>query len=115
MLLIDALHALNPSQPPSPTTARLAGVLCITVALLLHGTMLKTGLHIQNALGLFKLFVLVGIALSGLASLLQVKGFRLENVNTPSFHGGKELKRVRYSPHETSNGTRCGRAHSWAA
>ncbi|OJT02832.1 High-affinity methionine permease [Trametes pubescens] len=74
-----ALHALNPSQPPSPTTARIAGVLCITVALLLHGTMLKTGLHIQNALGLFKLFVLVGIALSGLASLLQVKGFRLEN------------------------------------
>ncbi|EIW55488.1 amino acid transporter [Trametes versicolor FP-101664 SS1] len=74
-----ALHALNPSQPPSPTTARLAGVLCITAALLLHGTMLKTGLHIQNALGLFKLFVLVGIALSGLASLLQVPGFRLEN------------------------------------
>ncbi|KAL1941718.1 hypothetical protein VTO73DRAFT_6718 [Trametes versicolor] len=74
-----ALHALNPSQPPSPTTARLAGVLCITAALLLHGTMLKTGLHIQNALGLFKLFVLIGIALSGLASLLQVPGFRLEN------------------------------------
>lgn len=75
--------------------------------------MLKTGLHIQNALGLFKLFVLVGIALSGLASLLHVPGFRLENVSTPSLHGDKELKPVRYSPHETSNGTRCGKVHLW--
>ncbi|KAI9065624.1 amino acid transporter [Trametes sanguinea] len=74
-----ALHALNPSETPSPTTARLAGVLCITLALFLHGTMLKTGLRIQNTLGLFKLLVLIGIALSGLASLLEVKGFRLEN------------------------------------
>ncbi|KAI0635331.1 amino acid transporter [Trametes polyzona] len=74
-----ALHALNPSEPPSPNTARFAGVLCITAALLLHGTMLKAGLHLQNALGLFKLLVLVGIAFSGLASLLKVKGFRLEN------------------------------------
>ncbi|KAI8986737.1 amino acid transporter [Trametes punicea] len=74
-----ALHALNPSQAPSPTTARLAGVLCITVALLLHGTMLKAGLRVQNALGLFKLLILVGIALSGLASLLHLRGFRLEN------------------------------------
>ncbi|KAH9852455.1 amino acid transporter [Lenzites betulinus] len=74
-----ALHALNPSEPPSPSTARLAGVLCITAALFLHGTMLKAGLRLQNALGLFKLFVLVVIALSGIASLFKVKGFRLEN------------------------------------
>ncbi|CDO75763.1 hypothetical protein BN946_scf184921.g39 [Trametes cinnabarina] len=75
----DVLHAWNPKETPSPTTARLAGVLCITVALFLHGTMLKTGLRIQNTLGLFKLSVLIGIALSGLASLLRVKGFKLEN------------------------------------
>ncbi|KAH9897021.1 amino acid transporter [Cubamyces lactineus] len=74
-----ALHAWNPTQPPSPTAARLAGVLCITVALVLHGTMLKAGVRIQNALGLFKLLILIGIALSGLASLLRLPGFRLEN------------------------------------
>ncbi|KAI0646469.1 amino acid transporter [Trametes meyenii] len=73
------LHALDPSHPLSPNKARLAGVICITVALFLHGAALKTGLRIQNALGLFKLFVLIVIALSGLASLLRVKGFRLEN------------------------------------
>ncbi|KAI0371226.1 amino acid transporter [Pilatotrama ljubarskyi] len=73
------LHAIDPSKPPSPIAPRLASVACITVALLLHGTMLKAGLRIQNTLGLFKLVVLIGIAFSGLASLLQVKGFRLEN------------------------------------
>ncbi|RPD65685.1 amino acid transporter [Lentinus tigrinus ALCF2SS1-7] len=73
------LHALDPNQPPSPTTARVAGVVCITFALLLHGVALKAGLRLQNALGIFKLFVLTGIALSGLASLLRVPGFKLDN------------------------------------
>ncbi|KAI1798050.1 APC amino acid permease [Ganoderma leucocontextum] len=74
-----ALHALDPTRIPSPFTARLTGVLCITFALLLHGTALKAGLRLQNALGIFKLLVLVAIAFSGLASLLRVPGFKLEN------------------------------------
>ncbi|KAH9941207.1 amino acid transporter [Epithele typhae] len=74
-----ALHAIDPTQPPSPRTARLAGVACITFALLLHGTALNAGLRLQNALGMFKLLVLVGIALSGLAVLLGVPGFRIDN------------------------------------
>ncbi|KAI0336783.1 amino acid transporter [Cubamyces sp. BRFM 1775] len=74
-----ALHAWNPSQLPSPTATRLAGVLCITVALVLHGTMLKAGVRIQNALGFLKLLILIGIAFSGLASLLRLPGFRLDN------------------------------------
>ncbi|KAI0702015.1 APC amino acid permease [Cerioporus squamosus] len=73
------LHALDPSGPPSPTTARIAGVVCITFALLLHGMALKAGLRLQNALGIFKLVVLIGIALTGLASLLRVPGFKLAN------------------------------------
>ena len=76
----DILHALNPSQPPPPTTARVAGVVCITFALVLHGVALKAGLRLQNALGIFKLVVLSGSALTGLASLMRVPGFRLENV-----------------------------------
>ncbi|PIL27658.1 transporter [Ganoderma sinense ZZ0214-1] len=74
-----ALHALDPERPPSPFMARLAGVLCITFALLLHGTALKAGLRLQNALGIFKILVLLAIALSGLASLFRVPGFELEN------------------------------------
>ncbi|TFK89888.1 amino acid transporter [Polyporus arcularius HHB13444] len=73
------LHALDPSRPPSPATARIAGVVCITFALLLHGVALKAGLRLQNALGIFKLVVLTGIALTGLASLLRVPGFKLAN------------------------------------
>lgn len=78
----DALHALQPEKTPSPTAARLAGVACITFALLLHGTALKAGLRLQNALGMFKLSILIGIALSGLASLFGVPGFILENVSS---------------------------------
>ncbi|KAI0746957.1 amino acid transporter [Daedaleopsis nitida] len=74
-----ALHALDPTRPPSPMTARLAGVACITFALLLHGTALKAGLRLQNSLGIFKVFILVGIAFSGLASLFGVPGFKLDN------------------------------------
>ena len=76
----DTLHAIDPTSPPSPRTARLAGVACITFALILHGTALKAGLRLQNALGGFKLLVLLGIALSGVAVLLGVPGFRIENV-----------------------------------
>ncbi|TBU31353.1 APC amino acid permease [Dichomitus squalens] len=73
------LHALDPTGTPSPSVARAAGVLCITFALLLHGTALKAGLRLQNVLGIFKLLVLTAIALSGLASLLRIPGFKLEN------------------------------------
>ena len=83
----DAVHAIYPSAPPSPYAARLAGVACITFALILHGTALKAGVRLQNALGMFKLFVFMGIALSGLAVLVGVPGFRLENVcSGHSFH-----------------------------
>ena len=79
----DTLHAIDPTSPPSPRSARLAGVACITFALVLHGTALKAGLRLQNALGMFKLFVLLGIALSGLAVLAGVPGFHIDSVSLP--------------------------------
>ncbi|KAI0073662.1 hypothetical protein K474DRAFT_1720319, partial [Panus rudis PR-1116 ss-1] len=42
-------------------------------------TYMKWGLRIQNALGIFKLLILLGMALSGLAVLLGIPGFQLEN------------------------------------
>ncbi|KIP09738.1 hypothetical protein PHLGIDRAFT_66968 [Phlebiopsis gigantea 11061_1 CR5-6] len=73
------LHAYDPTRPPSPASARLASLACVTCAFLLHGTHIKWGVRLQNALGAFKLAILVGIAASGLAVLLRLPGFRLEN------------------------------------
>ena len=60
-------------------------MLCITFAFLLHGTHIKWGVRLQNALGAFKLVILVGIAGSGLAVLLGLPGFKLSNVRVLFF------------------------------
>ncbi|PSR78574.1 hypothetical protein PHLCEN_2v7321 [Hermanssonia centrifuga] len=73
------MHAINPLRKPSPAAVRLASLGCITFAFLLHGTNVRWGIRVQNVLGVFKLFVLIGIALSGLATLLRVPGFVLED------------------------------------
>lgn len=76
------MHALDPTHPPSPFSTRLASLCCITFAFLLHGTHVRWGIRLQNILGLFKFFVLVGIATSGLATLFGLKGFQIDNVRT---------------------------------
>ncbi|KAI0342263.1 APC amino acid permease [Trametopsis cervina] len=73
------LHTIDPEHPASPAATRVASMCCITVAFLLHGTNLKWGLRVQNALGATKLFILVGIALTGLGVLVQAPGFHLEH------------------------------------
>lgn len=73
------VHAIDPTRPPSAFSARLASLLCITFAFVLHGTHIKWGVRLQNFLGAFKLLILTGIALSGLAVLAGVPGFELEN------------------------------------
>ncbi|KAL6306037.1 amino acid transporter [Sparassis latifolia] len=73
------LHALNPSVSPAPAATRLAGVLCISLALVLHGTHPSWGIHVSNVLGVFKLLVLVVIIASGLAVLARVPGFELSD------------------------------------
>ena len=58
----------------------------MTSALLLHGTKLKWGLRVQNALGVFNLFLLSTIILCGLLSLAEVPGFKLpEEKKTRNF------------------------------
>ncbi|GJE86598.1 amino acid permease [Phanerochaete sordida] len=73
------MHAVDPTRAPPPWAARLASLACIAFAFALHGTHVRGGVRLQNALGAFKLLVLVGIALSGLAVLAGVPGFVLEN------------------------------------
>ena len=82
------MHAYDPTRQPSPASARLASLACITCAFLLHGTHIKWGVRLQNTLGAFKLVILVGIAASGLAVLLRLPGFRLENVRARPLPAG---------------------------
>ncbi|KAJ3568786.1 hypothetical protein NP233_g5490 [Leucocoprinus birnbaumii] len=49
---------------------RFTSFICITISLLLHGMALKLGLRVQNALGAFKLFVLVLVVGTGLVALV---------------------------------------------
>ncbi|KAF8137080.1 APC amino acid permease [Boletus edulis] len=67
------LHAL--AYERTPTNVRIVAFLCSTFCLIVHGVFLKFGLKLQNALGAFKLAVLVLIAGSGFLSLIGVPGF----------------------------------------
>ena len=87
--------------------SRIVGVACNTFALLLHGIAIKVGVRVQDALGMFKLVVLVGIALSGLAVMAGLPGFKLENVSDPSVGQICYLRRD-VSPRTTSDGRTCG-------
>ncbi|KAG2118394.1 APC amino acid permease [Suillus clintonianus] len=60
---------------PTIVNVRVVAFLCSTFCLIAHGAFLNSGLKIQNALCLFKFFVLLTIALSGLFSLAGVPGF----------------------------------------
>ena len=85
LYLADILHAVNPTSTPSAFASRLVGLLCITFALILHGTKLQWGLRLQNTLGIFKIIILVAMALSGLGALAGVPGFELQDVRRVQF------------------------------
>ncbi|TFK65498.1 APC amino acid permease [Pluteus cervinus] len=68
-------HALGLS--PSPLTMRLAGLLCLTASLVVHGCFPRFGLRLQNTLGFFKFILLSSVAFIGLLYLVKVPGFEL--------------------------------------
>ncbi|KAJ7459976.1 APC amino acid permease [Mycena galericulata] len=67
------LHALD--MTPTRFSSRFVAVLVLTFCLLVHGTLLKFGVRLQNALGAFKLVILATISLVGILSFLDVPGF----------------------------------------
>ncbi|KAF8639012.1 hypothetical protein AX17_001791 [Amanita inopinata Kibby_2008] len=69
------MHALDIT--PSWSHTRLIAFYCLSFIVAIHGTMLKWGVRLQNGLGIFKLFILSGIALTGLLCLLGVPGFEV--------------------------------------
>ncbi|OBZ78204.1 High-affinity methionine permease [Grifola frondosa] len=78
--LVGLLRAGNQHLAPSLENAsRVGGVVCITFAFIVHSTHLQLGIRLQNTLGVLKLIILVGIALSGLAVLARIPGLSLEN------------------------------------
>ncbi|VDC07933.1 unnamed protein product [Peniophora sp. CBMAI 1063] len=54
---------------PTQWNQRGIGIGCVTFALIMHGVFLKWGLRLQNALGLFKIAILLLISISGWAAL----------------------------------------------
>src|ERR1700678_3408222 len=73
----DMLHCI--SIEPTWFNTRLVAFTCLTSVCLLHGTHLKLGLRLQNALGVFKLLVLALISLSGILCLAGVNGFQVRD------------------------------------
>ncbi|KAF5324296.1 hypothetical protein D9619_011392 [Psilocybe cf. subviscida] len=69
------LHSF--SIEPTWFHTRVTAFSCLTFICLLHGSLLKWGLRIQNALGLFKLVVLALISVSGLLCLAGVSSFQV--------------------------------------
>ncbi|KAG1747703.1 APC amino acid permease [Suillus lakei] len=83
---------------PTNVNVRVVALLCSTFCLTAHGAFLNYGLKLQNALGFFKLFVLVIIAVSGLFSLAGVPGFAVRagynvphNFTWSSFWEGSDI------------------------
>ncbi|KAF8157117.1 APC amino acid permease [Crassisporium funariophilum] len=71
------LHSL--SIEPTWFSTRLVAFSCLTFICLVHGTVLKWGVRLQNALGLFKLVVLALISVSGILCLVGVKGVQVRD------------------------------------
>lgn len=67
------------SFPPTRLNTRLVAFLCLTFIFLIHGTLFKWGLRLQNTLGVFKLIVLTLITLSGIFCLFGVPGFAVRD------------------------------------
>ncbi|KAJ3886580.1 APC amino acid permease [Lentinula edodes] len=70
------IHAL--AKEPTRLNTRFVAFLCLTFILLLHGSLLKWGIRLQNSLAMFKLLILSAIALCGILSLAGVAGFAVK-------------------------------------
>ena len=73
--ILDLLHSLY--IEPTWLNTRLVAFSCLTSICLIHGTLLKLGLRLQNTLGALKLLVLALIPVSGILYLAGVKGIQV--------------------------------------
>jgi len=73
----DLLHSL--SIEPTWFNTRLVAFGCLSSVCLVHGTLLKLGIRLQNTLGVFKLLVLALISVSGILCLAGVKGIQVRD------------------------------------
>ena len=74
--LLDLLHALDVEA----TIYNVRGIAfgCLAVSFIIHSCFMTAGLRLQNALGFFKLLVLISIVIVGMAHLAGVPGFELK-------------------------------------
>ena len=71
----DVINALN--LPSTRFYVRFIAILSLTFGLVLHGAFLRTGLKVQNVLGMFKLVIILVITIAGLLSLTGVPYFNV--------------------------------------
>ena len=74
-IILDLLHSLY--IEPTWVKTRLVAFTSLTSICLIHGTLLKLGLRVQNTLGALKLVVLALIPVSGFLYLAGVKGIQV--------------------------------------
>ena len=74
-ITLDLLHSLY--IEPTWLNTRLVAFTALTSICLIHGTLLKQGLRLQNTLGALKLIVLALIPVSGFLYLAGVKGIKI--------------------------------------
>ena len=75
IIILDLLHSLH--IEPTWLNTRFVAFTCLTSICLIHGTLLKLGLRLQNTLGALKLLVLALIPVSGFLYLAGVKGIQV--------------------------------------
>jgi amino acid transporter len=68
-------------EAPSPFVLKLTGFGCLTFTMLLHGCAVNWGLRLQNALGMFKIIVLVIVIGSGAYALVAGLGGEIDSTN----------------------------------
>lgn len=59
-------------ENPTAWQARSAALICLTLCVGLHGVFPKLGKNVFNVLGIFKVIVLIGVTLSGMAALVGI-------------------------------------------
>ncbi|KAF8970051.1 APC amino acid permease [Flammula alnicola] len=77
LIMENLLHSL--AIEPTWFTTRLTAFCCLSFICLLHGSLLKWGIRLQNTLGILKLVVLALISVSGLLCLAGVNGMQVRD------------------------------------
>ncbi|OAA40402.1 Amino acid/polyamine transporter I [Beauveria brongniartii RCEF 3172] len=73
-LIVDACSSTVSGGSGETWAARAIGIGCVTLAVLLHSLLPQWGVRLMNAVGMFKVVVMLVVAFSGVAALVGYRG-----------------------------------------